>query len=249
MTAPLRDPAPRGPAPRPTAELRALGARLYKDRCAACHGVDGDGRGSEAARLAVAPRNFTTGVYKLRSTPSGSIPTDADLFISLSRGMHGTPMLPWSALKERERWALVHHLKSLSVRFREERPEPPVAVPAAPPQTDALRARGKQLYSTLRCWACHGERGAGDGPAAPLLIEDPSRPVRIRDFVHGRFLRGTEPADIYLTLWTGLDGTSMGTYASALSPDETWALAAFVRSLVRERPYAEPAAASAVPAR
>ena len=41
--------------------------------------------------------------------------------------------------------------------------------------------------------------------------------------------------DLYLTLRTGLDGTPMGAY-DALRDDEIWAVAAYVRSLVRERP-------------
>ena len=62
--------------------------------------------------------------------------------------------------------------------------------------------------------------------------------MRARDFTRGRFIRGAEMEDLYLTLRTGLEGTPMGAY-DTLRDDEIWALAAYVRSLVRERPLYE----------
>ena len=136
----------------PTPKLRALGGKLFEQRCAGCHGGKGDGLGPHAARLPVRPTNFTLGVYKLRSTPTGSIPTDRDLFITLTRGVHGTPMLPWKASSEEERWALVYRLEEFSVRFREERPASPIRVPTPPKEDGALRAwrRGRACGPALQ---------------------------------------------------------------------------------------------------
>jgi mono/diheme cytochrome c family protein len=230
---------PRLTAPKPprrTAALEALGASLYRARCASCHGDSGDGKGPMAARLNVPPTNFVAGIYKLRSTPTGSIPTDGDLFTTITRGVHGTPMLPWTELREEERWALVFHLESLSVRFHEERPARPVAVPNPPAEDEELRAKGRRLYATLQCVACHGEKGMANGPRAGLYRGPTGQiDVRIRDFSRGRFIRGTEMQDIYLTLRVGLEGTPMAAY-DALSDGEIWALAAYVRALIRERP-------------
>ena len=224
--------------PPETPKLRALGRSLFEQRCAGCHGAKGDGLGPHAARLPVRPTNFTVGVYKLRSTPTGSIPTDRDLFVTLTRGVHGTPMLPWKALSEEERWALVYQLKSLSVRFREEQPAHPITVPAPPKEDRPLRERGATLYRNLLCARCHGDEGAGNGAAARAYERTDERQVRVRDFTRGRFIRGAEMEDLYLTLRTGLDGTPMGAY-DALRDDEVWAIAAYVRSLVRERPLHE----------
>ena len=58
----------------------------------------------------------------------------------------------------------------------------------------------------------------------------------MRDLEGGELLRGTSARDIFLTLRTGMDGTPMGSYADALSERETWALAAYVRSLMGVRP-------------
>ena len=232
-----RLPAPK--PPRRTGALEILGASLYGARCASCHGERGDGKGPMATVLSVPPTNFRAGVYKLRSTPTGSIPTDADLFTTITRGVHGTPMLPWSDSREDERWALVFYLQSLSARFHEERPVRPIAVPKPPAETETLRANGRRLYATLQCPACHGEKGMADGPRAGLY-RGPKGPIdiRVRDFSRGRFIRGTDMQDIYLTLRLGLEGTPMASYG-ALSDGDIWALAAYVRSLIDGRPIDE----------
>jgi mono/diheme cytochrome c family protein len=234
-TAPELSGRPTRPRPPETTAQQALGTRVYMQRCAACHGRRGDGHGWAARGLAGPPRDFTTGVYKIRSTPSGSIPTDEDLFATISRGMHGTAMLPWRGLPEEERWALVGQVKSFSVRFREEQPAPsvnPPATPAGPDDEATLAAEGRQLWERVRCNACHGA-GDGRGPGVALLQKDPGRRVRVRDLSAGQFLRGTSLRDIYVTLQTGMDGTPMASYAGALSPRETWALAAYVRTLIK----------------
>jgi len=144
-------------------------------------------------------------------------------------------MMPWTALSDRERWALVFQLKSFSVRFREEKPAAAIRVPAPPKEDAALRQRGADLYHKLMCARCHGEAGAGDGVAARAYEGSPDGNVHARDFTRGRFLRGAEMEDLYLTLRTGLEGTPMAAY-DVLRDDEIWALAAYVRALVRERP-------------
>jgi mono/diheme cytochrome c family protein len=223
--------APARPRPARTAALRETGAKVYQQRCAACHGERGDGHGWAARTLPLAPRDFTSGVYKLRSTPTGTMPTDDDLFLTISRGMHGTPMMSWRGLPESERWALVGRLESFSPRFTQERPSASVEVPEEPMSDVALVAEGARLWERARCGTCHGG-GDGRGPSVALLNEDPGRRVRVRDLASGQFLRGTSASDIYLTLRTGMDGTPMGSYADGLSPRETWALAAYVRSLI-----------------
>jgi cytochrome c oxidase cbb3-type subunit 2 len=234
-------PAPPGAAapvqtrPRETESLRAKGERIYQQRCAACHGKRGDGHGWAARTLPIAPRDFTAGVYKLRSTPSGSIPTDEDLFTTISRGMHGTPMMAWRGLPEGERWALVARLRAFSPRFAHEEPGPLVDVPAEPAEDEALVNEGARLWTRLRCGTCHGA-GDGQGPSVALLQKDPGRRVRVRDLGRGEFLRGTSARDIYLTLRTGMDGTPMGSYGDGLTSHETWALAAYVRSLIHAQP-------------
>jgi len=221
--------APGGARPPDGRGFRALGAEVYRLRCIPCHGVNGNGKGIYAARLLVPARDFTKGVYEIRSTPSGALPTDEDLFRSVSRGLHGSAMIPWSWLPEDERWAVVEHVKSFSPRFREEARGEPLAVPEQPAETPELLARGDLAWQRNGCSKCHGEAGEGDGPSAPTLRRDGGRPIRPLAFSGGRFLRGESLRDLWLTLATGLDGTPMPSYAAA-PPDELWALAAWVRA-------------------
>jgi mono/diheme cytochrome c family protein len=231
--------APLAPRPRVDRALRTLGAEVYRLRCTPCHGVNGNGRGLHAPRLAVPPRDFTSGVYELRSTPSGTLPTDEDLFRSVSRGLHGTAMIPWDWLPEVERWAVLEHVKSFSPRFAEEGPGEPLAVPAPPPETPGLLARGAEAYVRAGCPKCHGTSGDGDGPSVPSLRRDGGQPIRPLSFSHGLFLRGGSLPDLWLTLATGLDGTPMPSYA-AVPQDELWAIAAWVRA--RSAPAGAPRA-------
>jgi mono/diheme cytochrome c family protein len=149
-------------------------------------------------------------------------------------------MAPYARLSERQRWALVAYLKTLSPRFREEAPEASIAVPPPPPAGRAkLRRRGEALYLLLQCRNCHGPAGRGDGPAVLEYATEPGR-VRIRDLARSYFVRGDTPRDIYLTLGTGLDGTPMGAYE--LPPEDLWALAFYVGDVLRRPPAPEPPA-------
>ena len=81
------------------AEILSAGKNIYLQSCAVCHGISGKGDGVVAGNLEVKPRNFTDGKFKVRSTRSGQVPLDEDLYKILSRGMgHDNAMLPWSHL-------------------------------------------------------------------------------------------------------------------------------------------------------
>src|ERR1700682_5250601 len=58
----------------------------YRRYCIGCHGPAGDGNGENAPWIDPKPRDFTLAVFKCRSTPTGSLPTDQDLYQSISRG-------------------------------------------------------------------------------------------------------------------------------------------------------------------
>ena len=176
------------------------------------------------------PANFTIGTYELRTTEHEALPADIDMFRTITRGVHGTAMPPWFALPERDRWALVAHLKTLSKQFQEDEAPPPIDI--QPPEVTPERiARGRQMYDTGGCASCHGADAHGDGPAAGSLTYKSGVPAHPRDLMLGRFHRSTRLGDIYLTLVTGLDGTPMASFAKVLSPDELWDVAMYVHSL------------------
>lgn len=211
-------------------DLRARGKAVFEQRCVGCHGNEGDGNGPAATFLFPRPRDFTLGVFKFRSTPSGSLPTDGDLFRTVTRGVRWTAMPTWHELPEKDRLAVVQHLKTFSRRWREEQPEPPAVLPDPPKATRELLARGKELFVRAKCWECHGHEGRGDGPSAPDLKDDQKFPVRPTDFTRGQFKGGSHVTDIYRTMTLGLDGTPMPSFADSMTDEERWVISYSVLS-------------------
>ena len=232
--APAPSSAPRAPY-RATGSLLSLGARLFARRCADCRGADGRGDGPVARYASPRPRDLTRGVYAFRSTPSGTLPTDWDIYRTLRRGLPGTAMPAWSGLDERSLWALVHFVKSLSDRFEREPPGLPITIPAAPPVTADRIARGRHVYQRMQCGQCHGGDGRGRGPQARTLVDDLGRRVFPFDFTRGWKMKGgSSPEDVYRTFHTGLDGTPMPSYHDVIGEDDSWDLVHYTRSLFVE---------------
>ena len=71
------------------------GKLVYERYCLSCHGAAGNGAGEFAEWISPKPRDYRQGTFKWRSTPSGSLPTDADLEKTRSRGLYGTYMPTW----------------------------------------------------------------------------------------------------------------------------------------------------------
>jgi cytochrome c oxidase cbb3-type subunit 2 len=84
------------PPDQQTASQPTLGKSIYEVHCAPCHGTSGKGDGVASALLNPRPRNLTTGMFKFRSTESGSLPTDEDLTATISNGLHGRSMPDWA---------------------------------------------------------------------------------------------------------------------------------------------------------
>src|SRR5438874_1993616 len=70
-----------------TAQDTVKGKAVYAKWCAGCHGDTGAGDGPAAAAMVPRPRNFTGAVYKIRTTASGQLPTDADLMRAIDEGL------------------------------------------------------------------------------------------------------------------------------------------------------------------
>ena len=235
---PVGEPVP----PNPT--LLKHGEWVYRGLCIGCHGVDGDGNGavweladvySPEHKLPRKPRDFTEAVYKLRSTPSGSFPTDVDLFKSISRGLVADHDMPsFKFLPERDRWAVIAYIKTLSPRWEEEAEwqEDPITIAEPPlPDGDMLLA-GKDVYDRMQCAECHGPLGKGDGPSAPGLEDDSGLPIVPRDFSDAaQFVGDSDPKGVYQTFTTGLDGTPMPSFADFLDEEQRWQLVWYVTSL------------------
>jgi cytochrome c oxidase cbb3-type subunit 2 len=207
------------------------GREVYMRRCVGCHGEKGDGNGPAATFLQPRPRDFTVPAFKFRTTPSGSLPTDGDLFRTITRGVRWTAMPTWHELHEKDRLAVIQFLKTFAADFWREPGEPPIVIPEPPAATPELVARGKELFRTAKCWECHGDEGKGDGPSAGQLRTDDRLPIRPTDFTRGQFKGGSDVRDVFRTMTTGLNGTPMPSFADSMKEDERWAISYFVLSL------------------
>jgi cytochrome c oxidase cbb3-type subunit 2 len=208
------------------------GKQLYFRYCWGCHGSRGDGNGENAPYLNILPRNFVAATFKCRSTPTGTLPTDEDLFNAITRGLVNSNMPSWIELTDQQRADLVAFVKTLSPRWQSEKPGTPIQVPPEPKvNLDGLK-HGKELFTKLECWKCHGQEGRGDGPAAASLTDSNNQPIHPYDFESGsRFKCGSTNDDLYKIFMTGLDGTPMPSFADVIKPDEAWDLVHFLRTL------------------
>ncbi len=216
----------------PSRQTLYRGQQIYQVNCSVCHGVEGDGNGPAASMFRIRPRDFRTGVFKFRSTPSGSLPTDDDLLRTVTQGVRWTGMIGRPDLGDNDRRAVIQYIKTFSSRFVKEKPGKPISVPAAPEKTQQILDQGKRLYKEVGCNDCHGEQGRGDGPSAAGLKDEWGWQIWPSDLTWRPLKRGSDTKDIYLTLVNGLSGTPMPSYADSLSSGELWALVYYLQSLI-----------------
>ncbi len=222
-----------------TSEQLKTGSFIYERGCAICHGMQGKGDGLAAPQLDPRPRDFTRGEFKFRTTPSGTVPTDEDLARTITHGLTGTAMSPWAELSKQDQQAVIAYVKTFSERFKTGTATP-IKVSAPTPFTIDAVKRGQRWYTELGCLKCHGNEGRGDGPSAAELKDNWGFSIRPADLTHAsRYKRGASPTDIYLTLFTGLMGTPMPSYAGSLEkPEDEWDLVYYVLWLSQEKSFA-----------
>ncbi|AMY12045.1 Selenate reductase subunit gamma precursor [Luteitalea pratensis] len=212
---------------------RESGKQLYGKYCAQCHGDKGDGEGYATPHLYPRPRNFTTGKFKVRTTPNGALPTHQDLVNIIRRGMPYTSMPAWPDLTDQEVANLAYYITTFSPDFTNpERAPKPVELPSAPAATSATIEQGKKLYEETGCTKCHGTLGRGDGASAPTLKDDFDHPIRAADLTQSwTFRGGATREDIFRTMSTGFNGTPMPAFVDGLSPEQRWAITDYIASL------------------
>jgi mono/diheme cytochrome c family protein len=208
------------------------GRQLYYRYCWGCHGARGNGDGENAPYLNILPRNFVAATFKCRSTPTGMLPLDQDLFNTLIRGINFTNMPSWAALTDQQRADLVAFIKTFSPRWKTEKPGDPIQIPPEPALTVASIRHGGELFQKLECWKCHGQEGRGDGPSASTLTDSNDQPIRPYNFTSdNRSKCGRTNQDVYKIFMTGLDGTPMPSFADVIKPEDAWDLVHFLRTL------------------
>lgn len=210
----------------------AAGRQLYYRYCWGCHGFRGDGNGENGPYLNILPRNFVAATFKCRSTPTGTLPLDQDLYNSLVRGLNNSNMPSWITLTSQNRADLIAFIKTFSPRWQTEKPGDPINVPAEPALTLQSIKHGQELFQKLECWKCHGQEGRGDGPSASTLTDSNDQPIRPYNFAAGsRFKCGVTNRDLYKIFLTGVDGTPMPSFGDVVKPEEAWDLVHYLRTL------------------
>lgn len=209
------------------------GRVVYDKYCSQCHGYDGDGQGYATSRVLPVPRDFTAGKYKFRTTPSGMLPTDADLIKVIKDGLPYTSMPGWPQISDTDIQNIVYYLKTLSPAW--QNPDAygdPITIPDPPPMTPESIERGAQGYIDQGCGACHGVLGRGDGLAAKTLKDEWDNPLRPVDLTkRWTFRAGPTRKDIYRTFSTGVNGTPMPSYGETLAEEDRWDLVDYIHSL------------------
>jgi len=212
---------------------------VYMKNCVMCHGPRGDGKGEMGLTVKPPPRDFGLGVFKYRSTPSGSLPTDADLMRTVRNGITDTAMPAFAALPQRDVQAVIDYVKTFSLKWRHaQNYSAPVTIPKRPDWFDdmeelARRAEKGRSFFKVSCAPCHGENGDGHG-SVTNLADTAEHPTPARDLRRPYIRSGRELEDIYRVLVTGLDGTPMPSFAEGTTAEQRWEMISFIEQLRRE---------------
>ena len=195
LSAPILHPAS---DPADLQEEVSRGETLFAANCASCHGSAGRGDGKASASLLPKPANLTAARF-----------SDERLSSVLWNGVTGSAMPPWRQLSTEDLRALLAYIHSL---------HPPTAAPSTQEATSLNQ--GKSLFAA-NCASCHGDTGAGNGPAAGALAPSPTN-FQLKKPTQER---------AWDVLENGVPGTAMPPWQSQLSADQRRALVEFVRSL------------------
>ena len=216
-------------------EVLKHGRDVYKKRCVGCHGVKGNGKGTATMFLDPKPRDFTSGVFKFKSTPNEALPTDEDMMRILSQGVLGTSMPSFKLLPEVSKYAVIQYIKTFSSAWQKKENILP-QIRGNPFPIDDFRnykkfivrsKRGRKLFLE-NCVVCHGRQGRGDGEGAEGLVDDWENPIRPGDLTMPYIKSGKSVRDIHRVLLTGMAGTPMPSFEGALTNGQLWDVTAYV---------------------
>jgi len=227
---------PQKPSP---ADIEA-GKAVFFRKCVFCHGPEGGGDGPESQTHWPRPRNFHAGTFKIRHTASGELPTERDLFLTVTNGLPGSAMPSFERkLTEQERHQVIAFITTTFVKDRNfQDPDEDFHVidygQQVPSSEESIK-RGRDIFmNKAKCLECHGLDGRGDGN---LTMKDEwDNPIVPADLYKCWNFRGNRrdpynPRNIFREVSTGLNGTPMPSFAEALSVQQRWDVANFVISL------------------
>ena len=127
----------------------------------------------------------------------------ADWYAIITNGNIERRMPPFISLTDRQRWDVTAYLYALSSN----------------PETVTL---GEEVFQT-NCASCHGEGGIGDGSEAADLSANPS------NLIDQEYMANVTDEQLFQVISDG-DEPTMPAFGEQLSPEERWALTAYLRS-------------------
>ncbi|MHA1601343.1 MAG: ethylbenzene dehydrogenase-related protein [Alphaproteobacteria bacterium] len=222
------------------------GETVYAKRCLQCHGDEGDGLGPAAERLNPPPRDFTLGLFKIKSSAfDEDLPNDDDLFRMIRDGMPGTAMPGWNdLLSDQDMWDVIAYVKT----FAELEGEPEIQIDygtQVKSSPESIAAGEKLFHADDRCSECHGAEGKGD--AIKKLKNDNGDRTWPRNLTKPwTFRASNDPKDIFTRVSAGIPTTQMPSFADPkskkkLSIEERWHVANYVASLAKVEKVVRPA--------
>ncbi len=226
-------------------EVLERGEAIYVKRCLQCHGEDGDGLGPAADYLNPPPRDFTLGVYKIKTTDwDEDFAKDADLERMIRDGMPGTAMPGWSdMLSDQDIFDVIAYIKYFA--DLEDEPDSHLDYGQQVATSEESIAAGKLLFEENdRCTECHGLEGKGD--AIKKLKDDNGDRTWPRNLTKPwTFRASNDPKDIFTRISVGIPTTQMPSFADpnskkSLSIEDRWHIANYVVSLAKTEKTVRP---------
>jgi cytochrome c oxidase cbb3-type subunit III len=188
------------------------GARLYAQRCSACHGAEGHG----GVGIPLALPAFLTSV------------DDSYLHKTIRLGRPGRVMPAFAQLTDAEVDAIIAHIRSWPGQ------KPPKSVPHDRIAGDA--AHGKVLFDRY-CNTCHGAHGEGGHGTGITLSRPRSAPILAPALNNPGFLAAASDSLIKTTLLNGREGTPMRSFLKqGLKERDINDIVAYVRAFEQQPP-------------
>ena len=173
---------------------------MFAQRCAVCHGPDGKGNGPAAPSMFPRPRDFSSGVFKYKSTAAGEAPTDDDLLRTVRNGLPASGMPYFAGLLSDEELTAVR--AACEVVFnRVSRPGRAAQISRAGSKFTPKRDpwKGALCHPRLQRMVLVDGRGGqafDDGSGHRVFARDLTAPWTFRG--------GSRAVDIWLRLTTGI---------------------------------------------
>jgi cytochrome c oxidase cbb3-type subunit 2/cytochrome c oxidase cbb3-type subunit I/II len=177
------------------------GGDLFAAHCSSCHGSNGAGDGPGALALLPRPANLLAHRY-----------ADTRVSAALWNGVTGSAMPAWRDRRAEDLRDVVTYVQSLSTKQKDV---------TSPASTASSRADEALTLFAQHCASCHGDEGAGDGPAAAALNRAPTN------------FHMQQPSIDYArrVLSEGVAGSAMPPWEHQLTEPQRQQLVDYVRSL------------------